>query len=256
MLIDSHCHLNYANLGEDVPGVLARARAAGVGGFLAISCRQSEWDSVIALADSHDGVWASVGIHPHEADEHPDTDAAMLIAVAAHPRVIGIGETGLDYYYDKSDRARQQASFRSHIIAARATGLPLIVHTRDAEADTLALLKESGEGPLTGVIHCFTASQAFADEALALGFYISLSGIVTFRNARDLAETAKTIPADRLLVETDAPYLAPVPMRGKTCEPAYVAHTARFLANLRGVSEAELAATTTANFHALFQKAA
>lgn len=254
-LVDSHCHLNYASLGDDVPGVLARARAAGVGGFLAISCRQNEWDGVIALADTHDGVWATVGIHPHEADEHPDTDAATLIAAAQHPRVIGIGETGLDYYYDKSDRDRQKASFRSHIIAARATGLPLIVHTRDAEADTLELLKEPGEGILNGVIHCFTASQAFADEALALGFYISLSGIVTFKNARDLAETAKTIPADRLLVETDSPYLAPVPMRGKTCEPAFVAHTARFLANLRGVSEAELAATTTANFHALFTKA-
>lgn len=256
MLIDSHCHLNYASLGEDVPGVLARARAAGVGGFLAISCRESEWDGVIAIADGHPGVWATVGIHPHEADEHPDTDAATLIAAAAHPRVIGIGETGLDYYYDKSDRDRQRASFRSHITAARSSGLPLIVHTRNAEADTLALLKEQGEGRLTGVIHCFTASQALADEALALGFYISLSGIVTFRNARDLQETAKTIPADRLLVETDSPYLAPVPMRGKTCEPAFVAHTARFLANLRGVSEAELAATTSANFHALFAKTA
>jgi TatD DNase family protein len=255
VLIDSHCHLNYASLGEDVPGVLARARAAGVGGFLAISCRVSEWDGVIAIAQAHDDVWASVGIHPHEADAHPDTDAATLIQAAAHPRVIGIGETGLDYHYDRSDRERQKASFRSHIQAARACQLPLIVHTREAEADTLALLKEAGEGPLTGVIHCFTASQAFADEALALGFYISLSGIVTFRNARDLQETAKTIPADRLLVETDAPYLAPVPMRGKTCEPAFVAHTARFLAQLRGVSEAELAATTTANFNALFRKA-
>lgn len=256
MLIDSHCHLNYASLGDDVPGVLARARAAGVGGFLAISCRQNEWDGVIALADTHPGVWASVGIHPHEADTHPDTDAATLIAAAAHPRVVGIGETGLDYYYDKSDRDRQKASFRSHIIAARACGLPLIVHTRDAEADTLALLQEPGEGALTGVIHCFTASQAFADAALALGFYISLSGIVTFKNARDLAETARGLPADRLLIETDSPYLAPVPMRGKTCEPAFVAHTARFLSALRGVSEAELAATTTANFHALFTKAA
>jgi TatD DNase family protein len=255
MLIDSHCHLNYASLGDDVPGVLARARGAGVGGFLAISCRVSEWDDVIALADTHEGVWASVGIHPHEADEHPDTDAATLITATAHPRVIAIGETGLDYYYDKSDRERQKTSFRSHIAAARATGLPLIVHTRDAEADTLALLKEAGEGRLTGVIHCFTASQAFAEEALALGFYISLSGIVTFKNARDLQDTAKTIPADRLLVETDAPYLAPVPMRGKTCEPAFVAHTARFLAELRGVSETELAATTTANFHTLFAKA-
>ncbi|MBU6166341.1 MAG: TatD family hydrolase [Alphaproteobacteria bacterium] len=256
MLIDSHCHLNYATLGEDVPGVLARARSAGVGGFLAISCRMSEWDGVIAIADAHAGVWASVGIHPHEADEHPDTDADTLIAATAHPRVIGIGETGLDYYYDKSDRGRQQASFRSHIMAARATGLPLIVHTRDAEADTLALLKEAGEGTLTGVIHCFTASQAFAEEALALGFYISLSGIVTFRNARDLQATARTIPANRLLVETDAPYLAPVPMRGKTCEPAFVAHTARFLADLRGEPLETLAATTTANFHALFTKAA
>lgn len=256
MLIDSHCHLNYANLGEDVPGVLARARAAGVGGFLAISCRVSEWPHVIAIADAHEGVWASVGIHPHEADEHPDTDAATLITAAAHPKVIGIGETGLDYYYDKSDRERQKTSFRSHIQAARATGLPLIVHTRDAEADTLALLKEPGEGRLSGVIHCFTASQAFAEEALALGFYISLSGILTFKNARDLQETAKTIPADRLLVETDAPYLAPVPMRGKTCEPAFVAHTARFLADLRGMSVADLAATTTANFHTLFAKAA
>jgi TatD DNase family protein len=256
MLIDSHCHLNYASLGDDVPGVLARARAAGVGGFLAISCRQNEWDGVIALADTHPGVWASVGIHPHEADTHPDTDAATLITAAAHPRVVGIGETGLDYYYDKSDRDRQKASFRSHIIAARACGLPLIVHTRDAEADTLALLQEPGEGTLTGVIHCFTASQAFADAALALGFYISLSGIVTFKNARDLAETARGLPADRLLIETDSPYLAPVPMRGKPCEPAFVAHTARFLSALRGVSEAELAATTTANFHALFTKAA
>ena len=260
MLVDSHCHLNYAGLGDDVPGVLSRARAAGVGGFLAISCRESEWPQVIAIADAHEGVWASVGIHPHEADEHPDTDAATLIAATAHPRVVAIGETGLDYYYDKSDRDRQKTSFRSHIMAARATGLPLIVHTRDAEADTLALLKEVpahglGEGPLTGVIHCFTASQAFAEEALALGFYISLSGIVTFRNARDLQETAKTIPANRLLVETDAPYLAPVPVRGRPCEPAFVAHTARFLADLRGVTEAELAATTTANFHALFAKA-
>jgi TatD DNase family protein len=256
VLVDSHCHLNYASLGDDVPGVLARAREAGVGGFLAISCRLNEWDSVISLADAHDGVWASVGIHPHEADEHPDTDAATLIAATAHPRVIAIGETGLDYYYDKSDRDRQKASFRSHIAAARATGLPLIVHTRDAEADTLALLREPGEGALNGVIHCFTASQAFADAALALGFYISLSGIVTFKNARDLQDTARTIPADRLLVETDAPYLAPVPMRGKTCEPAFVAHTARFLSGLRGVDEAELAATTTANFFNLFTKAA
>lgn len=255
MLIDSHCHLNYPGLVEDNAGVLARARAAGVAGFLGISTRRNEWDAVIAQADAEADVWATVGIHPHEADLHPDTDTAMLVDAASHGRVIGIGETGLDYYYDKSDRARQQASFRAHIAAARATGLPLIVHTRDAEADTLALLREPGEGVLTGVIHCFTASQAFAEQALALGFYISLSGIVTFRNAQDLQASARTIPADRLLVETDAPFLAPVPMRGKTCEPAFVAHTARFLAQLRGVDEAELAATTSANFHSLFAKA-
>jgi len=255
MLIDSHCHLNYPGLREDVAGVLARARAAGVAGFLGISTRRSEWDEVIALADAEPDIWATVGIHPHEADQHPDTDAAMLIDAVRHKRVIGIGETGLDYYYDKSDRGRQRASFRAHITAARASGLPLIVHTRDAEADTLALLGEAGEGALHGVIHCFTASQDFAEAALALGFYISLSGIVTFRNARDLQATAVTIPADRLLVETDAPFLAPVPMRGKTCEPGFVAHTARFVAGLRGETPEALAAATSANFFRLFAKA-
>jgi TatD DNase family protein len=255
MLIDSHCHLNYPGLREDVQGVLARAREAGISGFLGISTRRDEWEAVIGQADAEADIWATVGIHPHEADLHPDTDAAALIDATAHGRVIGIGETGLDYFYDKSDRDRQQASFRAHILAARATGLPLIIHTRDAEVDTLALLKEPGEGVLSGVIHCFTASQAFADEALALGFYISLSGIVTFKNARDLQLTAGTIPADRLLVETDAPFLAPVPMRGKTCEPGFVAHTARFVAGLRSESFEALAATTTANFFRLFAKA-
>ncbi len=255
MLIDSHCHLNYPGLREDVGGVLARARAAGVGGFLGISTRRSEWDEVIAQADAEPDIWATVGIHPHEADLHPDTDTATLIDATAHPRVIGIGETGLDYYYDKSDRERQKASFAAHILAARSTGLPIIVHTRDAEADTLALLKAPGEGVLRGVIHCFTASQSFAEEALALGFYISLSGIVTFKNARDLQASAKTIPADRLLVETDAPFLAPIPMRGKTCEPGFVAHTARFVAELRGEAPEALAASTTANFQTLFSKA-
>lgn len=255
MLIDSHCHLNYPGLKEDVPGVLARARNAGIGGFLGISTKRGEWEAVIAQADAEPDIWATIGIHPHEADLHPDTDAATLIDAAGHARVIGIGETGLDYFYDKSDRERQRASFQAHIIAARATGLPLIVHTRDAEADTLALLKSPGEGSLHGVIHCFTASQAFADEALALGFYISLSGIVTFKNARELQATAAVIPSDRLLVETDAPFLAPVPMRGKVCEPAFVAHTARFVAGLRGDTPEALAATTTANFARLFTKA-
>jgi TatD DNase family protein len=255
MLIDSHCHLNYPGLREDVPGVLARARDAGVSGFLGISTKRHEWDEVVGLADREADIWATVGIHPHEADHHPDTDTAALVDAASHGRVIGIGETGLDYYYDKSDRERQKQSFRAHIAAARATGLPLIVHTRDAEADTLKLLSEPGPGVLTGVIHCFTASQAFADAALAMGFYVSLSGIVTFRNARDLQATALTIPDDRLLVETDAPFLAPVPVRGRTCEPAFVAHTAAMVAGLRGVTPEALAKATTANFFQLFGKA-
>jgi TatD DNase family protein len=255
MLVDSHCHLNYPGVVEDVPGVLARARAAGVGGFLGISTRRNEWDAVIAQADAEPDIWATVGIHPHEADHHPDTDTRTLVDAAAHPRVIGIGETGLDYYYDKSDRDRQKASFAAHIAAARATGLPLIVHTRDAEADTLALLGAPGEGVLRGVIHCFTASQEFADAALALGFYISISGIVTFKNARALQATAATIPAGRLLVETDSPFLSPVPMRGRPCEPAFVAHTARFLAGLRGDDFEDFSGTTTSNFFSLFGKA-
>jgi len=256
MLTDSHCHLNYKGLIEDQAGVIARARAAGVGTMLNISTRAAEWDAIIATAERDPDIWASIGIHPHEADAHPDVDTARLVARAAHPKVIAIGETGLDYYYEHSDRARQQASFRAHIAAARETGLPIIVHTRDAEADTAAILaEEMGKGGYRGVIHCFTASRDFAERALALGFYISLSGIVTFRNATDLQETARMIPADRLLVETDAPFLAPVPHRGKTCEPAFVADTARFVAGLRGDDPAALAARTTANFHALFTRA-
>jgi len=256
MFIDSHCHLNYKGLIEDQPAVLDRARAAGVSTMLNISTRESEWDAVVATAERDADVWATIGIHPHEADHHPDVDAAKLIAKAQHPRVIGIGETGLDYYYDKSDRDRQQKSFRSHIWAARETGLPLIVHTRDAEEDTAGIMaEEMGQAAYPGVIHCFTASGEFADKALAMGLYISISGIVTFKNAKDLQETAARLPADRLLIETDSPFLAPIPHRGKTCEPGYVADTARFLANLRGVSVEELAAQTSANFRTLFAKA-
>lgn len=256
MFIDSHCHLNYKGLVEEQDAVLARARAAGVATTLNISTREREWDDVIATAERAPDVWATIGIHPHEADAHPDVDTAKLVAKAAHPRVIGIGETGLDYYYDHSDRDRQQASFRAHIAAARETGLPLIVHTRDAEDDTAAIMaEEMGKGAYPGVIHCFTASGDFADKALDLGFYISISGIVTFKNARDLQETAARLPADRLLIETDSPFLAPVPHRGKSCEPAFVADTARFLADLRGVTVEELGAQTSRNFHALFAKA-
>ncbi len=255
MFVDSHCHLNYKGLIEDQAGVLTRARASGVDTMLNIATRENEWDAVLATAEREADVWATVGIHPHEADEHPDVDTAKLVERAAHPRIVGIGETGLDYYYDHSDRHRQRASFRSHIVAARETGLPLVVHTRDAEADTLAILSEEmWKGAYPGVIHCFTASGAFADAAIAMGFYISLSGIVTFKNAADLQATARRLPLDRLLIETDSPFLAPVPHRGKSCEPAFLADTARFLAELRGESVEELAAATSANFRALFTK--
>jgi TatD DNase family protein len=257
MLADSHCHLNYKGLVEDQPAILARARARGVTAMLNISTRESEWDAVIATAEREPDVWATVGIHPHEADQHPHIDTAKLVERAAHPRVVGIGESGLDYYYDHSDRARQQASFRAHIAACRDTGLPLIVHTRDAEDDTIAILTdEMGKGGYPGVIHCFTASRDFADKTLALGLYISISGIVTFKNARDLQDIARDLPAERLLIETDAPFLAPVPHRGKTGEPAFVADTLAFLAQLRGQEPEALAASTAANFHALFAKTA
>ena len=256
MLTDSHCHLNYKGLVEEQAAVLARARAAGVTTMLNISTKAREWDEVIGVADREPGVWASVGIHPHEADVHPDVETETLALRARHPKVVGIGESGLDFYYDHSDRDRQRESFRSHIAAARETGLPIIVHTRDAEEDTYQILSEAmEEGAYTGVIHCFTASADFARKALDLGLFISMSGIVTFKNAKDLQATAREIPADRLLIETDAPFLAPVPHRGKPCEPAFVADTARFLAELRGEAVETLAASTTANFHKLFSKA-
>ena len=255
MLADSHCHLNYEGLVEEQQAVLARARARGVTAMLNIATREREWDAVLATAESEPDVWATVGIHPHEADQHPHIDTAKLVERARHPRVVGIGESGLDYHYDHSDRARQQDSFRAHIAACRETQLPLIVHTRDAEEDTLAILgEEMGKGAYPGVIHCFTASRAFADSALDLGFYISISGIVTFKNAREIQETAKVVPADRLLVETDAPFLAPVPHRGKRGEPAFVADTLAFLADLRGDDRAELSTLTAQNFHRLFNK--
>lgn len=257
MLIDSHCHLEYKGLVEDQLNVLERARTAGVGGFLSISTRQREWADVIGTAERESDVWASVGIHPHEADQHADLGEAALLAGAAHAKVIGIGETGLDYYYDHSDRVTQQALFRRHIAVARETGLPLIVHTRDAEDDTASIIAEETEkGQFPALIHCFTASAAFARRMLDLGLYISLSGIVTFKNAKDLQAIAIDLPEDRILVETDAPFLAPVPHRGQVCEPAFTADTARFVANLRGVSPEALAGATTANFFRLFRKAA
>lgn len=256
MLIDSHCHLEYKGLVEDQQGVLARAREAGIGGFLNISTRQREWDQVIATAEREADVWASVGIHPHEADAHADMGEGALLAAAERAKVIAIGETGLDYYYDHSDRTTQQALFRTHIAVSRATGLPLIVHTREAEADTAQILAEEMEkGAFPGLIHCFTASADFARTVLDLGLTISLSGIVTFKNAKDLQAIATELPEDRLLVETDAPFLAPVPHRGRVCEPAFTADTARFVANLRGIEPEALAEATTRNFHDLFQRA-
>ena len=257
MLIDSHCHLEYEGLVEDQQGVLSRARAAGIGGFLNISTRQREWHKVVATAEREPDVWASVGIHPHEADEHADLGAQALLDAAAHPKVIGIGETGLDYYYDQSDRETQQALFRTHICASRETGLPLIIHTRDAEADTARILaEEMAKGAFPALIHCFTASGEFAAKMLGLGLSISVSGIVTFKNAKDLQQVAKELPEDRLLVETDSPFLAPVPHRGRTCEPAYTVDTASFVAALRGVEVEALEAATTRNFFGLFAKAA
>ena len=257
MLIDSHCHLEYKGLVEDQAAVLDRARAAGVGGFLSISTRQREWAQVVATTERHSDIWASVGIHPHEADGHADLGEAALLEAAEHPRVIAIGETGLDYYYDHSDRAMQQALFRRHIAVSRQTGLPLIIHTRDAEADTAAILTEEMErGAFPALIHCFTASAEFGAQMLDLGLTISISGIVTFKNAKDLQAVAAAVPEDRLLVETDAPFLAPVPHRGKVCEPSFVADTARFVADLRGTSAEALAEATTRNFFKLFSKAA
>jgi TatD DNase family protein len=256
MLIDSHCHLEYEGLVEDQAGVLSRAREAGIGGFLNISTRRREWDQVIATAARESDVWASVGIHPHEADAHADLGEAALLEAAAHPKVIAIGETGLDYYYDKSDRQVQQALFRTHIAVARETGLPLIVHTRDAEHDTAAILAdEMGKGAFPALIHCFTASDDFARQVLDLGLTISLSGIVTFKNAKELHGTAAHLPENRILVETDSPFLAPIPHRGRKCEPAYTADTARFVAGLRGTSVEALAEATTRNFFRLFTKA-
>ncbi len=257
MLVDSHCHLEYEGLVERRDEVLDNARAAGIEAFLNISTKRSEWEQVLATAERQDDVFGSVGIHPHNADAHGDLTEDELLEATRHPRAIGIGETGLDYFYDKSDRDTQRTLFRRHIAVARKVQLPVIIHTRDAEDDTLAILEdEMGKGAFPALIHCFTASKAFGERVLELGLSISISGIVTFKNARDLQEFARTIPDDRLLVETDSPFLAPVPHRGKPCEPGFVKDTATFLADLRGTDIATLAETTTANFYRLFSKAA
>ncbi|MBM3582942.1 MAG: TatD family deoxyribonuclease [Alphaproteobacteria bacterium] len=254
MLVDSHCHLDFPQLAGDLEGVLARARDAGVGLFQTIGTRLSTFPNVCAIAEAHAPVYCSVGVHPHNVADEPVTPET-LVERAGHAKVIGLGETGLDYYYDHAPRATQRAAFAAHIQAARATGLPLIVHSRDADDDTVDTLAAVGQGEARGVIHCFSSDRVMARRCLNLGFVISFSGIVTFRNAEEMRAVARMVPLDRMLVETDAPYLAPVPMRGRSNEPAFVAHTARVVAEQKGVGPDALAEATTATFLNLFTKA-
>lgn len=256
MLVDSHCHLEYPAFEEDFEAVMARASAAGVGTMLTIGTTLSGFSHVRAIAEARNNVWCTVGVHPHEAGPEGVDGPDKLIELSKHARVVGIGESGLDYYYEHSPREAQRVNFRAHIAAARQTGLPLIVHTREADAETMDILEEEhAEGTFGGVIHCFSASQTLAARALELGLLISFSGIVTFRKALEVQEVARTTPIERILVETDAPYLAPMPNRGKRNEPAFVADTAAFVAKLRGIETDELARATTDNFHRLFAKA-
>ncbi|MBV8800417.1 MAG: TatD family hydrolase [Alphaproteobacteria bacterium] len=256
MLVDSHCHLDFPEFAPELDAVLARAREADVQICVTIGTTLAKFPNVLAVAERFENVYCSVGIHPHEAKVEPLANAVPLIERARNPKVVGIGETGLDYYYGHSPREMQIANFRAHIAAARHLKLPLIVHTREAEDDTIAILEaEMGQGAFYGLIHCFTGTQRLADAALALGFCISASGIATFKKSEELRTVLKTVPLDRLLVETDAPFLAPQPFRGKRNEPAFVKHTAEMLAELKDVSFNELAAATTDNFFRLFTRA-
>jgi len=257
MLIDSHCHLDYFQ-GDDLAGVLARAAAAGVGEIVTIGTRLSRSAEMRAIADAHPTVWCTVGIHPHNAGEAPVPTPEAIVAETRHPKVIGIGESGLDYFYDKAPRAAQRESFRAHIRAARMAGLPLCIHARDADADIAAILQDETAlgGPFAFLLHCFSSTRALAEAALALGGYVSFSGILTFPKSQELREIARDVPRERLLVETDAPYLAPVPFRGKRNEPGHVAHTARVLAEVHGMRAEAMATLTTENFRRLYAKAA
>ena len=253
MLVDSHCHLDFPDFAAERDAVIARARAAGVGTMLTIGTRLDQFPTVRAIAEAYEDVWCSVGAHPHEAADHAATTAAELADLAAHPRVVGIGETGLDFHYDHSPREAQERVFRAHIAAARDTGLPLIIHAREADDAIAAILRE--EHPPAAVLHCFSSGRALADAAVELGYYISISGIVTFRKAEDLRAIVRYLPLERLLVETDAPYLAPVPHRGKRNEPAFVAATATAVAALKNVDLDLLVSITSKNFFKLFSKA-
>ncbi len=256
MLVDSHCHLDFPEFAEELDDIVTRAGAAGIGHMLTICTRISKFDQVLKVAESYDNIFCSVGIHPHNALSETEVTPEHLIKLAGHPKVVGFGETGLDYYYDKAPRDVQQRQFRAHIAAARQTGLPLIIHTRDADDDMADILAQEAEkGAFPGLLHCFSSSRKLAETALDLGLYISISGIVTFKNAGDLRDTVKTLPLERILVETDAPYLAPAPMRGKRNEPAFTAHTAEKVAEIKELPLSDVAGATTDNFFRLFAKA-
>lgn len=256
MLVDSHCHLDFADFDTDRSELLARARAEGVQTMVTISTRIKKFPQIVAIAESDPNIWCSVGTHPHNAHEEPDTTMADLIALSQHPKCVAIGEAGLDYHYDKSPRDVADHVFRVHIAAARETGLPLVIHARDADDDMIAVLRdEMGKGAFPAVLHCFSSGAELARVGVELGLMVSFSGILTFKNSEDIRAIAKTVPMDRLLVETDAPYLSPPPYRGKRNEPAYVAETAKVLADVKGVSADEMARVTTENFFRVFTKA-
>lgn len=255
MLVDSHCHLDFPDFAEERAAIVARARAAGVGRMVTISTRVRRFEQVLAIAEEYDDVYCSVGTHPHNAAEELDITTADLVRLAAHPKAVAIGEAGLDYFYDKAPRDAQAQGLRAHIAAARETGLPLVIHARSADEDMAAILtEETGKGAFPFILHCFSSGAELARVGVELGGYVSFSGILTFKNSAELRDIAREVPQDRLLVETDAPYLAPPPHRGKRNEPAYVVETAKVLAETIGVSAAEIAMITTANFFRLFTK--
>ncbi len=254
-IVDSHCHLDFDSLSNDLPGVLARAADPGVHLMVTIGTRVANFDKIRAIAEANEQVYCTVGTHPHNAAEEPHVTADMLIDLSQHPKVVGIGEAGLDYHYDNSPRDMQAASFRVHIEAARQTGLPLVIHSRSAEDDTAAILEdEIGKGAFTPLLHCFSSKIELAERGLKIGAYVSFSGILTFNSATEIRDAAAIVPEDRLLVETDAPYLAPVPHRGRPNEPAYTAHTLKRLAEVKGVTADRMAKATSDNFFRLFCK--
>ncbi len=255
MLVDSHCHLDFPDLASELDQVVARATEAGIGRLVTISTRVARFDEVRVIAERFDNVYCSVGTHPHHAHEELHVTPEDLVRLAEHPKVVAIGEAGLDYHYDNSPREAQAAGLRTHIAAARMSGLPLVIHAREADAELSAILREEAEkGTFPAVLHCFSSGRGLAETGIELGAYVSFSGILTFKNAQEIREIARDMPSERILVETDAPYLAPAPHRGKRNEPAFVAHTAAALAEARGISREEIAAQTSENFFRLFAK--